>query len=724
MLTAKPKSSVNVVYIVLDDVGYSHLSCYGGETPTPHMDALALEGTQYLNFHTTAICAPTRASLLTGRDHHAVGMGVVPEFNNGTPGCTGEITFEAATLAEVLDPDSYTCFNVGKWHLTPHQDTGPSGPFAQWPLGRGFDKCYSFHGGSTDQWNPDLFRGNERETPDPRDSRHLSDILVDSALTYLRQLDYGTGQSFFLNLAFGACHSPLQAPREWIDTFRGRFDDGWDVIRERIYRRQLALGVIPVDTQLPDREPGVAAWDDLGRDDRRLFARMQEVFAGMLAHTDSQIGRFLQGLKELGLYDDTLVVLLSDNGASAEGGDRGRSELLWVDNIDARQDADTYADELGGPLHHNHYPRGWASVGNTPLRRFKRNVYAGGVRDPLLIKWPTSVPVEPGLRRQYHHVVDVMPTVLEVLDQTMPDVVNGHHQIPLHGDSMLYTAASPTAATPKRVQIYEMWGNRAIWANGWSAVAEHHRGDGFESDTWALFNAEEDFSEVHDLAEQHPDQLATLIGMWESEARRFNALPLDDRMQGRRLTKLFERRATMPEVAVYGPQCRMPALMGPGVPTLPSALTVEVVNLEPDAEGVLCALGGRFGGWSLFVQDRRLHFEYTYYSVTSSRVSSGEISLDKVATLGFAFSPDGDDSGQLALTVDEDVRAEGNVDLVRLVHSSLEPFEVGSDSLTPVSDRYESPYQFTGTIRCVRSSVRSAIPTNWERQAASLIASQ
>lgn len=724
MSTPETTSNVNVVYIVLDDVGFSHLSCYGGEVPTPHMDALAAEGNQYLNFHTTAICAPTRASLLTGRDHHAVGMGVIPEFNSGTPGCTGEVTLEAATLAEILDPRQYTSFNVGKWHLTPHQDTGPSGPFTQWPLGRGFDKCHSFHGGSTDQWNPDLFRGNEREVPDPDDPRHLTEILVDSALAYLRGHDHGTGQSFFMNFAPGACHSPLQAPRDWIDRFKGAFDEGWDVLRERVYRRQLEMGIIPEGTDLPDREPGVSAWDELPESDRRLFARMQETYAGMLAHTDAEIGRLLDGLRELGLYDDTLVVLLSDNGASEEGGERGRSEMLWFDDINATVDLDAYADELGGPLHHNHYPRGWASVGNTPLRRFKRNVYAGGVRDPLLIKWPARLGAEPGVRRQYHHVVDIMPTVLGLVGLEMPKVVNGHDQLPLHGDSMLYTATSPDAPTPKRVQIYEMWGNRAVWADGWSAVAEHKRGDDFASDTWELFHADDDFSEAHDLSEQHPDKLAELVALWESEAQQLNTLPLDDRMHGRRLTKLFERRAAMPEEVSYGPECRMPALMGPGVPTLPASLTVEVVDLDASDEGVLCALGGRFGGWTLFVQDARLHFEYAYYSVTSTRLSTDPVDLDQIGEVGFTFTPEGKDSGRLALSVNGEERAEGPIEIVPLVHSSLEPFEVGSDSLTPVSASYESPYRFTGRIRRVRSQLRSAIPTDWERQTQGLVRAQ
>lgn len=714
----------NIVYIVLDDVGFSHLSCYGGDVPTPAMDEIAAGGTQYVNFHTTAICAPTRASLLTGRDHHAVGMGVIPEFNNGTPGCTGEVTMEAATLAEILPKDRYTCFNVGKWHLTPHQDSGPSGPFRQWPMGRGFDKCIGFHGGSTDQWNPDLFRGNERIDNNPDDQRHLSDILVDEALGYLRGFEYGANRSFFMNLAFGACHSPLHAPRKFIDRFRGVFDEGWDVARERVYRRQLERGIIPEGTVLPPREPGVQAWDELPAEDQALFARMQEVFAGFLAHTDAAVGRFIEGLKRLGVYDDCLVVLLSDNGASEEGGARGRSEMLWFDDIVASDDLETYADELGGPDHHNHYPRGWASVGNTPLRRFKRNVYAGGVRDPLLVKWPVGMTVEPGLRQQYHHVVDIMPTVLEMLDLEMPGTVNGHRQLPVDGQSLLYTAAEVERPTPKQVQIYEMWGNRAIWREGWMAIAEHERGDDFATDPWSLYHSAEDFSEAEDLADKEPERLAELVELWHREAERLQVLPLDDRMHGRRLTKLFERRDGMPEVVIYGPTSRLPALLAPGVPTLPGRLDVDVAPAVPGVVGVLCALGGRFGGWSLFVLEDRLHFDYTYYSVTHSEVVSERLDLEGVTSLGFSFVPSSDSAGRVTLWVDGREVGGGEVDIVPLVHSSLEPFEVGADSLTPVSARYASPYRFTGEILQVRGDRRSAIPTDWEPQAEALIEAQ
>lgn len=432
-------------------------------------------------------------------------------------------------------------------------------------------------------------------------------------------------------------------------------------------------------------------------------------------------------MRDQGVLDDTLIVLLSDNGASEEGGNDGRSELLWYDDIGARGSSADYADELGGPKHHNHYPRGWAMVGNTPARRFKRNVYGGGVRDPLIIRWPSSVGTTPGIRRQYHHVVDIVPTVLEVIGLELPDVVSGHPQMPMDGQSLLYSATDADAPTRKRVQIYEMWGNRAIWCNGWKAVAEHERGTDFTSDVWELFHTDADFSESRDLAAEYPELLASLQGMWEAEARRLNALPLDDRIHGRRLSRLFIRRAELPETMEYGPRAQVPALLGPGVPTLPHAVEVDCADLDSSASGVLCSLGGRFGGWSLFLHEARLHFDYVYYSYESKRVASQPLQLIGAHTLGFSFEPAAGDelSGVLGITVDGKVVASEVIDVVPLIHSSLEPFEVGQDTLAAVSDLYESPNALCGgRIIKVRAGTRSAIRTDWEPQAQALVNAQ
>lgn len=695
--------SPNIVFVVLDDVGFAHLGCYGSDIETKAMDRLAAEGLRYTNFHTTAMCSPTRASLLTGRNPHVAGVGMITEFQNGFPGYHGSISPSCGTLAEVLQGVGYRTFALGKWHLTPSQTTSAAGPFDCWPLGCGFEKYYGFLGASADQFHPHLINGNEHVPVPELDGYHLSEDLVDRAIGYVNDLTAADpGHPFFMYLAFGAVHAPFHAPREYIEKYRGRFDDGWDEARSRILDRQLKMGIVPPETQLAPRNPGIVPWNELGDDERRLYARMQEVFAGYLDHTDAQIGRLIEYLDETGLRENTLVCLLSDNGAAQEGGLTGRSELHFFS--DAAIPVATMlesADRMGSETEHSFYPQGWAQVGNTPLKRYKQNTHGGGVRDPLIISWPAGMPAGNQVRTQYHHVIDIVPTILDVANVQPPASLKGITQAPIQGLSMRYSFDSGTDSTPKRRQHYEMWGHRAMWMDGWKAVAYHERGEPFEDDTWELYNLDNDFSECHDLAAEEPGLLAKLIDAWWEEAAAHQVLPLDDRFAGRRLTGLLRRQESLPSLITVRREASIPGLLAPGIPGLPRSVRVDT-TLEPGDEGVLLSVGGRFAGYTLFVQDDALHFEFNYYMFASQRVSTSDVPTGDVE-LGFDFDQVEGRRGTLRLMVNGEALAVGPVDVYPLT-THVEPLEVGEDNFTPVSPSYRCPYRFTGSIKEARIS--------------------
>jgi arylsulfatase len=512
-----PEGAPNVVFILLDDVGFAQIGCYGSDIETPHMDRLASGGLRYTNFHTTAMCSPTRACLLTGRNHHAAGLGIVTEFATGFPGYAGRLTKRAATLAEMLRPHGYNTFAVGKWHLMPLREATAAGPFDAWPLQRGFDRWYGFPAGYTDQWYPELCDGNQPIDTPRRPGYHLSEDLVDRAIEYVRdQHSVAPEKQFFLYVAFGAAHWPHQAPAAFIDKYRGRYDRGWDVIRAEWLARQIELGIVPPGTELPPLNDDVPAWDDLTPDEQRAAARQMEVYAGFLDHTDAQIGRLMTYLEEIGQLDNTLVVLLSDNGASNEGTRVGCLNVYkaYASHIPEPLELSLEAlDRLGDETTNVHYPTGWAQAGNTPFKRYKKETHGGGVRDPLIVHWPARIK-ERGLRRQYHHVADLVPTVLELLRIDAPKVYNDVPQLPVHGNSLAYTFDEPDSPTRKEVQYYEMLGNRAIWHRGWKAVARHKNGTDFDRDRWELYHLDEDYGETRDLAAEQPERLRALIDRW------------------------------------------------------------------------------------------------------------------------------------------------------------------------------------------------------------------
>ena len=587
----------NVVLILFDDTGFAHFGCYGSDIDTPNIDRLAAAGLRYTNFHTTALCSPTRASLLTGRNHHAVGMRCISNFDTGYPNMRGRISHDAATVAEVLGDAGYATFALGKWHLCPMHETSMAGPFDDWPLQRGFDRFYGFLQGETDQFHPELTYDNHHlEPPGPGDGTyHLSEDLTDKAIDFIRESkSIRPDRPVFTYLAWGATHSPHQAPPEYLAKYRGRYDEGWDVVRQRWYQRQLELGVIPQGTELAPRNRGVRPWDELSPAEQRLAARLQEAFAAFLDHTDAQIGRLVDFLESIGELDNTIFVVTSDNGASQEGFATGVVDEMrffngFPEDVEAAQDR---LDDIGGPRSHTNYPWGWAQVGNTPLKWYKQNTFGGGVRDPLVIHWPARITDGGGIRTQFHHVSDITPTILDQVGLAQPEVFKGRQQLPVAGTSLAYTFDEPAAPTTKRVQYFEMFGHRGIWADGWKAVTYHRIGEPFDDDVWELYHVDRDFSETNDLAAQHPEKLQELIDTWWAQADEHGVLPLDDDVSG--LAFRARRPGTAHAEKHYRflpPLSRLPSESAPAIAGRSWRMRADIDRPTGDEQGVLVAWG-------------------------------------------------------------------------------------------------------------------------------------
>ncbi|MFK8022865.1 MAG: arylsulfatase, partial [Ilumatobacter sp.] len=532
----------NVLIVLLDDVGFGDFGCYGSSIATPTIDRLASEGVRMTGFHTTAMCSTTRASMLTGRNHHAVGMGCLANFDSGFPGYRGKISATAPTLAERLRPHGYRNYMIGKWHATRTTETGPTGPFDGWPLGRGFDRYYGFLDAETDQYSPELVRDNTHVTAagDHSTGYHLTEDLADEAIRNISDHHATTPNApWFLLFAPGACHAPHQAPRELVDQYTPTFEHGWDVEREQRLARQIELGVVPPGTELPPRNIGVRAWADHSADEHRLFARLAGAYAAMLDHTDQQLSRLVAAVEATAGLDDTIVMVLSDNGASQEGGPLGFVNAMAPFNMVAEPIEQKIArlDDIGGPDTHSNFPHGWAMAANTPLRMYKQNTHGGGVRDPLVIRTAdTASKAAGGLRHPFCHASDLAPTVLDLLEIDVDDSLGDA----MTGVSFAAALAQDDAETGKHTQHFEMFGHRGIWHDGWKAVAWHRAGSPFDDDRWELFHLDTDFNEHHDLAEEQPERLAAMVERWWEEARANQVLPLDDRF-GERFAENAER---------------------------------------------------------------------------------------------------------------------------------------------------------------------------------------
>ena len=532
----RPQGAPNILVILFDDVGFSDFGCYGSPIRTPHIDKLAAAGLRYTGFHTTVMCSTTRAALLTGRNHHAVGMGCLANFDSGFDGYRGKISKEAATIAELLRPHGWRNSFAGKWHVTPLTQSGPAGPYDGWPLGRGFDRFYGFMDAETDQYAPALVRDNSHiDPPGGFDSGyHLTADLVDQSIRYLADTQADAPQAPWMHwLALGACHAPHQVPKALIQSYDKVFERDWDV------ERQISMGIVPPGTQLPPRNAGVKAWADCSAPEQRLFTRLQAAYAAMLEHADIHIGRLMAYLQTSGMVDNTLVLVLSDNGASQEGGPLGMVNAMGPYNLKPEDLAEKLRriDDIGGPDTHSNFPHGWAMAANTPLKRYKQNTHGGGIRDPLVMAWPKGIAARGELRHGFWHSSDVTPTLMELCGAHLPSTVNGIPQMPITGESFKNTLANTldNAGLPARKapQYFEMFGHRGIWQDGWKAVAFHPMGTPYDADVWELYHLDQDFSENHDLAATQPEKLEQLKALWWQQAAANQVLPMDDRFAAR-----------------------------------------------------------------------------------------------------------------------------------------------------------------------------------------------
>ncbi|MFN8024669.1 MAG: arylsulfatase [Acidimicrobiales bacterium] len=701
-----PDGAPNVVVVVLDDTGFAHLGCFGSDIETPNIDRLAAGGLRFTNFHTTALCSPTRASLLSGRNHHSVGMRFLSNTDTGFSNCRGVISPRAGTLAEVLQANGYATFALGKWHLANMEDCSPSGPMTHWPLGRGFDRFYGFLGGATDQFSPELVVDNHVEEQPSDPDHHLSEAMVDQAISMITSHRATSQRPFFTYLAFGATHAPHQAPRSFIDKYRGRYDRGWDVVRAEWFARQQALGIVPADAELSPRNWDVQPWDELSDDQRTLFARMQEVFAAFLDHTDVQIGRFVDFLTELGELDDTLIVLLSDNGASQEGGTDGVvNELTHFNGLHVGADEMMpFLDLLGGPHLFNNYPKGWAQAGNTPLRFYKQNTFEGGIRDPLIVHWPRRIGDAGGIRTQYHHAIDVMPTILDAVGITPPTELKGQPQLPIEGTSTTYCWDDAAAPSRRTTQYYEMLGHRAIYHEGWKAVTLHFPRTPYDQERWNLYHVDRDFAEIHDLADELPDKVAEMSAIWWQQAERYGVLPLDDRTIElfairRPGSELARNSFTFRQGAARIDRFAMPDLRNRSW-SIAGSFPVSDGVLP---EGVLVAGGDRTSGYTLYLHDGAAHFAFNYLGevrTVSTPITPADLRGGTVtATARFAKT----EPYQGIVTVEVNGVAGGSGPLRMLpFRQTVSGLHVGADPGSTVTDAYPAPFRFTGHGLVVR----------------------
>ncbi len=756
-----PDRSPNVVYIVLDDVGFSAMSSYGGPIETPNIDRIADAGVRYTQWHTTALCSPTRSCLLTGRNHTRNSMACITEGAIGFPNGSGSIPPENGMISEILGERGWNTYALGKWHLTPEAECNVASPRRNWPSGRGFERFYGFLGAETNQWYPDLVYDNHPtdQPRSPENGYHLTEDLTDRALEFIQDAKtIAPEKPFFLYFAPGACHAPHQVPKGWIEKFKGRFDMGYEALREQTLARQKQLGIVPGDTALPPinplgtpeshTDPGkpmpemdfTRPWETLSADEKRLFCRMAEVYAGFLAHADHHIGRLLDFLEESGDRDNTLVILVSDNGASGEGGPNGSvNENKMANGIpDDLAENLTKIDELGGPRTYNHYPTGWAMAFNTPFKMWKRYEFNGGTADPCIMSWPAGMKARGQIRHHYHHAVDIVPTILDVLGLDAPESIKGHPQSAFDGVSMRYSFEDASGLSARRTQFYSMLGSRSIWHDGWKAVTTHVSlagwGD-FGNDTWELYHTDADRSECHNLADKEPARVRDLINLWYAEAGANGAFPLDDRSAVEIITT--------PRPLLTEPKNRY--VYFPGGAEVPEAQAVNIrnrsysigalVDIPPGSKpaGVLFAHGSRFGGHALYVSDSRLRYVYNFCGSQEQRiVATADVPAgEKNLILSASFDKDGESppgvaTGILSLYYGDKKVGEGRIQTQPGKFSIAGVgLCVGRDSGEAVTDDYPgtSPWRFTGgTIHRLVVDVSGEPYQDLQREAAAMLA--
>jgi arylsulfatase A-like enzyme len=719
------RAAPNILVILFDDVGFSDFGCYGSPIVTPHINAIAARGLRMSGFHTTAMCSTTRAALLTGRNHHAVGMGCLANFDSGFPGYRGKLAKEAGTLAEMLRPHGWRNTLAGKWHVTPLTQTGPTGPYDGWPLGRGFDRFYGFMDAETDQYAPELVRDNTHVSPPGTHASgyHLTADLVDESIRYLADHLADAPDAPWMHwLALGACHAPHQAPADLIAKYDAVFARGWDVERAERLARQQAMGLVPANTSLPGRNEGVRPWATCSPDEQRLFTRLQAAYAAMLEHADQHIGRLMAFLESSDQLDNTLVLVLSDNGASQEGGPLGMVNAMGPYNLKPEDLAEKLRriDDIGGPDTHSNFPLGWAMASNTPLKRYKQNTHGGGVRDPLVLSWPAGLPGRGEILHGFWHARDLVPSLLDLCGVAPPDMVNGVPQLPVTGESFK-AACLNMAAAANRVdgasvsrqgpQLFEMFGHRGIWHQGWKAVAFHPLGTPFDADVWELYHLDQDFAENQDLAAQEPERLARLQALWWAEAQANQVLPLDDRFGPRFAENARRHQGAGRTFTFHAGMGHLPTDVAPDVRARDYVIEAEVLVPTGDCQGVLLAHGDATSGYSLYVEDGHLVHDLNVgglHQVLKStvRIPPGRRRLAFAMTVGpIILSPPLPRLGRVPVPTSREglLRIDGvEVGRMRFTHGfqsmiSWSGLDIGLDRGSPVS-HYEAPFRFNGRL--------------------------
>lgn len=719
-----PKGAPNILLIMTDDVGFGASSPFGGPIATPTLDKLANKGLRYNQFHTTALCSPTRAALITGRNHHTDASGVIMEMGTGYPGYNTVMSKSNGAIGEILKQNGYSTSWYGKNHNVPDWQTSQAGPFDLWPTSLGFDYFYGFIGGDTDQWHPALFENTRPISPPLHDKNyHLDKDMADKAIAWMReQHALAPNKPFFVYYTTGTAHAPHHAPKDWIAKFKGQFDQGWDKVREETLDRQKKMAIVPENTQLTARPEGIPAWDSLSADQKKLYARMMEVYAGALGHADYHIGRVISAIEEMGELDNTLIIFIQgDNGASAEGTVQGTTNEVATAGNGVKEDLPyllSMMDELGGPLTYNHYPYGWAHAMNTPFQWTKQIAsHFGGTRNGMVISWPKRI-ADKGIRSQFHHVIDIAPTIYEATGIQPPAMLNGVKQNPIAGVSMIYTFKAANAPSQHKTQYFEMLGNRALYNDGWIASTTPIRFPwatiGQDPDpmdfAWELYNITDDFSQAKNLAKENPKKLKELQDLFWIEAKKYNVLPLDASFSSR-VDPAIRPSLTQGrnEFTYTDGMIRIPEGATPDVKNKSYSIKADVEIPSQGAEGILATQGGRFGGWGLLVLNGKPLF---VHALSNQEKDKYRIASDKILTSGkhtiqFDFTYDGGGigkGGKGVLKVDGEVVAEGRIEHTVGARFSLdETFDVGSDTGTPVIEDYveKMPFQFTGKLNKV-----------------------
>jgi arylsulfatase A-like enzyme len=712
-----PDGAPNVVIVLIDDIGFGASSSFGGPIHMPILEKMASEGLRYNRFHTTSLCSPTRTALLTGRNHHVNNAGAIMELATGFPGNTGIRPESVTPLAQILRMNGYSTAAFGKYHETPPWEVSVSGPYDRWPTGSGFDKFYGFIGGETNQWAPAIYDGvtrvEHKQTPD----YHFTTDMTNNAIAWVSaQQALTPDKPFYMYFATGATHAPHHVPKDWIEKYKSKFAGGWDKLREETFARQKAMGVIPADTKLTPRPKEIPAWDDMSADQKRLFERQMETFAGFAEQTDYEVGRLVAQLDAIGELDNTIFFyIVGDNGASAEGGPEGSyNEMMALNGIIGKADQMMgHIDDWGGPTTFPHFAIGWAWATNTPFQWTKQVAsHFGGTRNGMVLRWPKGIKAHGEIRSQFHHVIDVAPTVLDAAHLPEPKTVNGVEQYPMDGISMLYTVDDAKAADRRKTQYFEMFGNRAIYHDGWIAATRHSipwvmaKLPPVADDVWELYNIDKDFSEADNLAAQDPDKLKELQDLFMSEAKRNHVLPIDDRRSERFDPKIAGRPDLLngrKTLTVYGGMTGIMENAFINIKGVHHSVTAEVVVPDAKANGVIIAQAGYFGGWALYMKNGRVLQDYNFFGLTHTKVASKTALAPGAHTIVYEFIPDEakpGTGGKSILRIDGQVAAEGHIEKTQpFAFSADEGVDVGVDGETMVSDDYKlGTNGFTGQI--------------------------